>query len=566
MRELRGRPVSPGLARGRAHVIGGGRAAVPHYQIAASVTGEERRRLESALQRGAEDLARLQQHIRAELGRSEAEILDAHRALLNDEQFRARICEYIARRHVNAEWAVEIAVADIAASLESADNEYLRERAADVRDLGRRVLRHLSDDERSPLAYLPAGSVLVARELFPLELIEIDRAHLAAIVTERGGATGHAAILARALAIPAVTGVAGATRAIPLEAELLVDGGSGLVSVDPPAHEAEHFSLRAQRYDQGQSAAITGEGLAAHTLDGAAIGLYANIGRAVEAGDAVDHRLDGVGLFRTEHLFLNEPEAPSFEKHRAAYEDAARRLDGRPLVIRTLDLGGDKFPRFLESPFELNPMLGCRGLRFSLTEGRTLFETQVRAIVAVAASHREVRILLPMVLGAADFGAARSIIENIAREERLRERPKIGAMIETPAAVLTIDEILELADFASIGTNDLTQFILAADRNAPDVIEHHTVLHPAVLRAIKIVAAAGEKAGKAVAVCGESAANPAVAGLLIGLGIRQLSMSPAASAWVRQRIRTLDSREAEAVAARALKCADAERVRMAIAD
>lgn len=528
------------------------------------MTGEERRRLESALKRGAEDLARLQERIQAELGLPEAEILDAHRALLNDEQFRERICEYIAQRRVNAEWAVETTVRKIAASLESADNEYLRERAADVRDLGRRVLRHLSDDERRPLAYLPAGSVLVARELFPLDLIEIDRAHLAAIVTERGGATGHAAILARALAIPAVTGVADATRAVPPGVEVLVDGGSGLVSVDPAAHEAEHFSLRAQRYDQGQSALLMEEGLVARTLDGASIGLYANIGRAVEAEDAVDHHLDGVGLFRTEYLFLDEPDAPSFEKHRAAYEDAARRLDGRPLVIRTLDLGGDKFPRFLESHYEVNPMLGCRGLRFSLTEGRALFETQIRAIVAVAAARREVRILLPMVLGAADFSAARAIIEKVARDERLRERPKVGAMIETPAAVLTIDDILELADFASIGTNDLTQFILAADRNALDAIEHHTVLHPAVLRAIKVVAAAGEKAGKAIAVCGEAAANPAMTGLLIGLGIRRLSMSAAASAWVRQRIRTLDGREAETLAARALKCTDVERVRIAI--
>ncbi|MBV8136258.1 MAG: phosphoenolpyruvate--protein phosphotransferase [Deltaproteobacteria bacterium] len=564
MLELRGRPVSPGLTRGRAYIIGGDRMAVPHYRVAATVTAEERRRLESALQSGAEDLARLQERVQAELGRPEAEIFDAHRALLSDEQFRERICAHIDQQQVNAEWAVETTVKDIADSLESADNEYLRERAADVRDLGHRVLRHLSDDERRPHAYLPADSILVARELFPLDLMEIDRAHLAGIVTERGGATGHAAILARALAIPAITGVADATSVISPGAELLVDGGSGVVTVDPPTDEAERFSSKVQRYDQGQAAAEADEGLVAETLDGATVGLYANIARGTEAQDAVDHRLDGVGLFRTEYLFLNEPDAPSFEKHRAAYEDAARRLDGRPLVIRTLDLGGDKFPRFLDSHREENPMLGLRGLRFSLTEGRTLFETQIQAILAVAASHREVRILLPMVLGAADFGAARSIIEKLARDEHLRERPKIGAMIETPAAVLTIHDILDVADFASIGTNDLTQFILAADRNAFDVIEHHTVLHPAVLRAIKLVAEAGEKAGKAISVCGEAAANPAVAGLLIGLGIRQLSMSPAASAWVRQRIRTLDSREAETLAERALKCTDAELVRMAI--
>ena len=564
MFELRGQPVSPGLARGTAHVIGGGVVAAPRYRIAASGAGEERRRLQSALERGAEDLARLQDRVQAELGRPEAEIFGAHRALLADAQFRDRICESIDSQLVNAEWAVEMAVDEIAVSLESADNEYFRERAADVRDLGRRVLRHLSDDERRPLACLPAGSVLVARELFPLDLIEIDRAHLAGIVTELGGATGHAAILARALAIPAITGIPSATQVIPPGAELLIDGDSGAVSVSPTAEEVEHFSERARRHDRALSVALATEQSVARTLDGEAIGMYANIGEPEEARDVLAHRLDGVGLFRTEYLFLGDTEAPTFEAQRAAYEQAAQRLDGRPLTIRTLDLGGDKHPRFLRSHHEVNPVLGLRGLRFSLTEGRALFETQIRAIVAVAASHPDVRILLPMVLGAADFRAARSIIEQVAREERVREPPRVGAMIETPAAVLTIDDILGLADFVSIGTNDLTQFILAADRNALDMSAHQTVLHPAVLRAIKLVADASRRAGKPIAVCGEAAANPAIAGLLIGLGIRELSMSPAASAWVRQRIQALDSRAAQESGARALRCADPEQVRMAI--
>lgn len=227
-------------------------------------------------------------------------------------------------------------------------------------------------------------------------------------------------------------------------------------------------------------------------------------------------------------------------------------------------MGGDKFPRFLAPHHEANPTLGLRGLRFSLTTGRALFETQVRAILAVAARHREVRILLPMVLGPADFSAGLAIIEDLARREGRRERPKVGAMIETPAAVLTIGEILELADFASLGTNDLTQFMLAADRNALELIEDHTVLHPAVLRAIKLVADAGAKAGKPVGVCGEAAADPAIAALLIGLGIRELSMSPAASPRVRQRVRVLDSRDAEALALAALACKGADRVRMAV--
>jgi phosphoenolpyruvate-protein phosphotransferase len=564
MRELRGRPVSPGFARGRALVHEPIKLAAPHYRIASEATGEERRRLEAALRHGAEDLAHLREHVKAELGEAEAEIFDAHLALLSDREFSGRIADYIERERVNAEWAVEATVGELVAALASADSAYLRERAADIRDLGRRVLRHLVRHGRTPFASLPASSILVARELYPLELLEIDRANLAGIVTEQGGETGHAAILARALAIPAITGIPDAPRLVAPGAELLVDGICGTVWVDPAVEEAERFSGRACNYMQGLAAAIAEEGLPGRTLDGIAIGFYANIGRAHEAEAVGRHGLDGVGLFRTEYLFLDETEAPAFDKHRAVYRSVAEQLGERPLVIRTLDLGGDKFPRFLAPHHEANPTLGLRGLRFSLTSGRALFETQVRAILAVAARHREVRILLPMVLGPGDFSAALAIIENLARRERLPERPKVGVMIETPAAVLTIGEILELADFASLGTNDLTQFMLAADRNALEVIEDHTVLHPAVLRAIRLVAEAGAKAGKPVGVCGEAAADPAIAALLIGLGIRELSMSPAASPRVRQRVRGLDSRDAEALAKAALNCQGADAVRMAV--
>lgn len=334
--------------------------------------------------------------------------------------------------------------------------------------------------------------------------------------------------------------------------------------MDPAADEAERFAGRARNYTQDLATAIAEEDLPGRTLDGVAIGLYANIGRAHEAQAVGRHGLDGVGLFRTEYLFLDEPEAPAFDKQRAVYRNVAEQLGERPLVIRTLDLGGDKFPRFLAPHHEANPTLGLRGLRFSLTTGRALFETQVRAILAAAARHREVRILLPMVLGPSDFSAALTIIEDLARREGRPERPKVGAMIETPAAVLTIGEILRLADFASLGTNDLTQFMLAADRNALELIEDHTLLHPAVLRAIKLVADAGAKAGKPIGVCGEAAADPAVAALLVGLGIRELSMSPAASPRVRRRVRGLDSRDAEALARAALACKGADGVRMAV--
>ena len=553
--------MSPGFGRGTAFVFGTTQLAVPHRRIAATAVGDERRRLEGALRLGAEDVARLQEHVKAELGETEAQIFDAHLGLLNDPHLVERIAEYIERERVNAEWAVESTIREFAASLASADDAYLRERSADVEDLGRRVLRHLARHGQWQLAYLPAAAILVAQEVFPLDLFEINRAHLAGIVTERGGETGHAAILARAVGIPAITGVSDATRVVPSGATLLVDGTSGTVWVDPNADVAESFARSTQSYERCLSTAISEERQEARTLDGVAIRLYANIGRADEAEAVGRHALDGVGLFRTEYLFLDEPGEPSFDRHLANYQAVAEQLGERPVVIRTLDLGGDKFSRFLVSQHEANPMLGLRGLRFSLTHGHTLFETQVRAILAIAAPHRDVRILLPMVLGPGDFSAALAIIQDLASGERPPARLKVGAMIETPAAVLTIREILELADFASIGTNDLTQFMLAADRNALDINEDHSVLHPAVLRAIKLVADAAADAGKPVCVCGEAAANPAIAGLLIGLGIRELSMSPAASVLVRQRIRAIDSRDARVRAADALKRKDAEGVR-----
>jgi phosphotransferase system enzyme I (PtsI) len=564
VRLLRGRPLSPGYARGRAHVHGAAALPVPRYRVAREAVADERRRFAAALGRAAADLGHLRARLEAEVGAAEAEICDAHLALLRDPQFSERIGGHIERERVNAEWAVEAVGSELAAVLRGADDAYLRERAADVRDLARRVLRHLARHGGGPVARLPARAVLVARELFPLDLVEIDRANLAAIVTEHGGETGHAAILARALGVPAVTGVADAARAVIAGTELLVDGAAGTVWLDPSDEEGERFDEATRGYQAGLAAAVAGERLPAVTRDGVPIGLYANIGRAHEVDAVGRHGLDGIGLFRTEYLFLDAPEAPSFDKHRTVYRQVAEQLGERPLAIRTLDLGGDKFPRFLAPHHESNPTLGLRGLRFSLTAGRALFETQVRAILAVAAAHRRVAILLPMVLGPADFAAALALVDELARRDGLPGRPPVGAMIETPAAVLTAGELLELADFASLGTNDLAQFVLAADRNAFEVSEDHSVVHPAVLRAIRMVAQAAERTGRPVGICGEAAADPDLTGLLIGLGVHTLSMSPAASARVRQRVRAADSREAAALAAAALDCRGADAVRAAI--
>jgi phosphoenolpyruvate-protein kinase (PTS system EI component) len=306
-----------------------------------------------------------------------------------------------------------------------------------------------------------------------------------------------------------------------------------------------------ERYDTETKNAIDAVGRECTTRNGIQIHLFANIGRPFEVHQVAEHHLEGVGLFRTEYLFLDEPVAPSFERQREMYCQVAASLDGLPLVIRTLDLGGDKWPAFLKPRFEANPNLGVRGLRFSLVTAEDLFRTQIRAMLHAATVH-DVRIMLPMVLGRADLQHAVTIIKDVAREDGVASLPPIGALIETPSAVFSIDEILAACDFISIGTNDLTQFMLAADRNALAMIDDYTVLHPSVLRAVHRIIDAAHAAGKPATVCGEAAADPRVACLLIGLGARRLSMSPVSTARVRFAVRNLHMPSLEELARTAL--------------
>lgn len=555
---LRGRPIAPGFAEGQALIQGAEPYAVPRYRIRPDAVEAEIDRLRRSLQQAEEDITRLQHWVAAELGESEAGIFAAHLAFLKDPQFLERVHAYLQRNLVNAEQAVAATVTELATELAAADNEYLRERAEDIRDLGRRVLRHLLR-QGSVLREIPAGAVLVTRELLASDLVGMEPGRLFAVITEVGGEAGHGAILARSLGVPTITGVSEATRRIPNEACVLVDGEIGEVLVAPT--EAERAAFRARRHhyeEQDEAAARAADGCA--TTDGIRVGLFANIRWPSEAAQVVDLHLDGVGLFRTEFMFLDELEPPGIDRQRAAYAKAARLVQGRPLVIRTVDLGGEKHPAFLARHFEANPNLGMRGLRFCLTVAPELFRVQLRAILEAGDGH-DVRILFPMVLGGGDLDQALELLREVALEAGIARLPPIGALIETPSAVFAIEDILERVDFIGIGTNDLTQFMLAADRNALDLIGDYTVLHPAVLRAIRHTRNAAAAAGKTVSVCGEAASEPAIARLLVGLGIRELSMSPVLAERVRRTLRASSCSELEALAARALACASPETVR-----
>ncbi|MGE5526013.1 MAG: phosphoenolpyruvate--protein phosphotransferase [Rhodospirillaceae bacterium] len=555
MRLLKGKAVSPGYGDGVAFVVEQAHATVPHYTVDERSVAREQQRFQQALSRAVEEVERLSRRVAQDIGRDHAEIFSAHVALLKSHEFAHRINTRIARDRVNAEQAVEATVGELAALLSQGDDPYLREREQDIRDLGRWVLRQLNPRSAMPLSALQPHSVVVARELLPSDLLHVDRAKIAAIVTELGGEVSHAAILARSLGVPYVTGVAAATAQIQSGVRVLVDGQTGEVWVHPAAPDEAAYALRKERYDVATSRAVEAEDRLCVTTDGEPVSLLANIGCASDVVQVLQHHLDGVGLFRTEMMFLSETEPPTAASQTEQYRAVADALRSRPLVVRTFDFGSDKRPPFLPQHLYSGGALGVRGLRFALTIARDLFREQLRAIVR-AASTGDIRIQFPMVIGPSDLLQARRLLEEVCREEGVARPPSVGAMIETPAAVLTIEEILDQVDFVSIGTNDLTQFVLAADRNALELVAYYSVLHPAVLRAIKHVVDAARAMGRTVSVCGEAAAEPATACLLVGLGVRALSMSPASTARVRQNLRRASSADLQRAATTALACHD----------
>ncbi len=395
--------------------------------------------------------------------------------------------------------------------------------------------------------------MIVARELLPSDTIDIDRDDVVGIVTEKGGENSHAAILARALGIPAVTGVPHATTRITPGLQVLIDGKSGCVTLAPTDTASADLGILRSDYDAAGVAALDAEGLECVTLDGVRVSLLANLNRVDELAQVAAHHLDGVGLFRTEFLYMDSPEAPTYERQLDVYQHLLDGLNGQQLVVRTLDLGGDKVPMFLISHHEANPKLGSRGLRFSLAHPE-LFTPQLRALLT-ASANGDLRILFPLVLGESDLAGACQHVERLADEMNLDKAPRLGAMIETPAALFSLKEVLQQVDFVSIGTNDLTQLMLAADRDAAELTDDYSVRHPSVLRAIRHVVEACDEAGRECCVCGESAGDVGTACLLVGLGIRQLSMSPVRAARVRCSIRSVRHSELVALAEDAL-CAD----------
>ena len=491
------------------------------------------------------------------------EIFAAHLELAADPMLMENVAEKIAEGMTAAD-AVHAASGELAALFAQIDDEYLRARADDVRDVCRRILRQLVPSEADPFAAIPDGSILAADELAPSDTARIDFSCVRGVVTRRGSATSHLAILARNRNLPAVVGLGDDFDRLDDGTIVVLDGPAGELLIAPDEHTAAEYRRRMEEAEARSAAADAYASQPVMTRDGRALAVLANAGSVDEVERAIRSGADGIGLFRSEFLYMQRQDGfPDEQVQTAAYARAAELGSCRPLLVRSLDIGGDKSLPYYRFPEEENPFLGWRAIRVSL-ELRDMFRTQLRAILR-ASARGGVRVMFPMIVSLAELRDALALLEECKEELRRQEVPfddriPVGVMIETPAAVFMADELAAEVDFFSIGTNDLTQYVLAVDRGNRRIAAMYDTLHPAVVRAMRLTVDAAHRHGCEVGICGEFAGCAAHAELLVGLGFDELSVAPPSVPAVKERIRGLETPQAELTARRAVEAATASEV------
>ncbi len=532
----------------------------------------ELERLERALDVSEAALIRLEEEATERLGPDKAALFGAHRLMLRDPMLVDALREAVSEGKDAAD-AVVAKTAEIRALFEGLPDPYLRERGADVEDVGRRLFRALKGlpDPAELSGGEGAPFVVVARDLAPSDTALLDPAAVAALVTEQGGPTSHTAIIAQSMAIPAVSAVEGALERFPQGACAVVDGLRGAVVVDPDETELAEFRRARERFFLERDEAEILKDLPAVTADGVGLGLWGNIAGPGEAREVPARGGTGVGLFRTEFLYMGRGEPPTEEEQLGAYREALEALAPHPVTIRTLDAGGDKKIPYLASLVgpEANPFLGYRAIRICLDHPE-IFKPQLRALLRAAVSGN-LWLMFPMIVDLDELQAAKAQLDACAAELAAEGLPwarpaKVGVMIETPGAVLLAEELAREVDFFSVGTNDLTQYLLAADRMNPKLKHLQDPLHPALIRALAAVAEAASSAAIELGMCGEMAGDPRALPLLVALGFRELSMTPSRIPWVKKALRALEARDLEGLADAALKASTAQKLQRCLSD
>ncbi len=570
-RELRGVGVSPGVAFARAITVRWSFPDIPNRTVPAGEQDAEVARLHAAVAATVAQLETLRERTRVRAGPEEAGIFDAQIFMVQDGEFLAGVEGLIRKGNLAAETAYEFCALELRNQWQGSRKSFLRDRLADLNAIQLRTLAHLlgRPTEEAWLGEITEQVVLVVRELSPGLTVQLDREHVVGFVTEEGTRTSHAAILAHSLGIPAVMGVAGALSAIDDGTIVLLDGHAGTVILDPTPDELETARLQNSRRHklEMQLEGIAGE--PAITPDGTSIMLQGNVDLPEEIEPALRHGAQGVGLLRTEFLVTGRATLPNEDEQMEYYRRVGAAFAGEPVVIRTFDLGGDKFPAAFDAPHEANPMLGWRSVRVCLDEPG-IFRPQLRAILRAAAD-REISIMLPMVISLDEVSQARAMLAEEAeslRQAGIRAASDVpmGVMIETPAAVLLADEFARVAAFLSVGSNDLTQYTLAVDRGNARLATRFEPLHPAVVRQLRDVRDAAGRAGIPASVCGEMASDPFSAVLLLGLGYDRLSIGPPAIPLVKWVVRHVPVAAAREAALSAIKATTTTAVKAILRD
>ena len=566
---LKGISASSGIEIGIVLIVGNASPDQPMafhetapVSIAAGDVSAEILRFQSALDCTREELLALRKKVSVSLGEQDAGVFDAHLLIVDDKSMKREVEDGIREKHLSADSVFSVVMQRYISAIASIEDPYLKERAADVRDVAGRIQGHLLGWKRTLLDHLPGQRIVVAKELTPSDTVMLDRENVQAFVTETGAQTSHSAILARSMRIPAVVGLTGIFRKVRNGDMVIVDGSQGIVILNPSPETLEFYAGKEAENEKLFRYMLQETGRRPETLDGYRVELAGNLDDPSNIGELEKYGACGIGLFRTEYLFLKN-HIPTEEEQYHVYSLLAERCGDAPVVIRTLDLGGDKISSLIQFQSEPNPFLGLRSVRLCLSYPELLIP-QLRAILR-AGVHGNICMMFPMLTCPDELNELYRILDRVKadlRENRIRfaEDMKIGTMIETPAAAMTPDLFASRSDFLSIGTNDLVQYVMAVDRGNERVAPLYRPCHPVILRLIRDIVKAAERAGIWVSVCGEMAAEPLYIPLLIGLGIRELSMNPVSLVQAKRVVRDMKFIDAEEVALRVLACSSQEEV------
>ncbi len=555
--------VSSGIVIGNALIVGRDLSSVPELVLQPQDVEAEIARFKEAIRVSYSQLEDIKKRAEEILGQRDAAIFDAHLMLVADKVLLDEVISQIRSRQRNAEFVFRQVLQRYTTALQKLDDSYIRDRLADIRDVATRVIRNLLGETRTDLSHLTEPRIVVAHDLSPSDTAGMDRHNVIGFATEIGSRTSHTAIMARSLGIPATVGIPHLTDRVANGDLLILDGYKGEVIVRPDPETLAAYKRRIRIQERWARNLAAEAALPSETIDGFRVQLAANIELPEEVEAVKENYGVGIGLFRTEYLFINQPHLPTEEEQFRAYLKATEAILPRSVIFRTLDIGGDKFLSHLDLPSELNPFLGTRAIRFCLAQPE-IFLSQLQAVLR-ASAHGKVRLMFPMISTMEELQEALKYLRQAQdlldkRGIAYNRHLDVGIMVEVPAAAVIADKLAPHVDFFSIGTNDLIQYSMAADRSNPDISYLYQPCHPSIIRLIRSVSQAAYAHGKWVSICGEMAADPILVPLVLGLGIHELSMSPVAIAPVKRLIRRMRMHEAEALVKQALHCGSASEV------